>query len=571
MMNRRILLLYFFIPLVTNAQIFLNQTGYHSKASKICLVPNGENFPFFIMNAQTGELEFEGKMEKTIDSMGAFGRGDFSVFAKPGLYHIVINKPVVYTSVPFEISDNIFDDGMKDILAYFQKQRCGNTTLNYLGKSCHLDDSFNRADSSHFDCTGGWHDASDLRKWIDATSFGMHGLMAILKLQSDLNKGEIIEELLWGSQYFLKMQAESGLWMNAPHFRENTRKENVFTDNIPDNLDDRLLDVRNASVSSQFRLVYALAGLAQIPGVEKVYAKTLSSAAKKAFIIANTQKLATTPNDFGCAVLAGIELNNFTGDIQYLNLAAGFADSIVALQVNTNGGSVHGYFWESAKRENYFRHIFDTDMFLIALCEICKNYPAHKNVESWKKSIENYCDGYLKTISGKNSFSLMPYGIYKNQPPGGRPIDSVYYRLTMFQGDYRTHQPSTNVSNWFVGINANITSKAVGLVKSAKLLNRNDYAVLAQRQLDWIMGFNPLGKSTMTGQGEIQAEHYAGGQPFPKTPLLKGGVRNGFTGNEKDEIIEMPGRWQTSEYWTPMVGMTAWLMAELDSFYKGNK
>jgi hypothetical protein len=133
----------------------------------------------------------------------------------------------------------------------------------------------------------------------------------------------------------------------------------------------------------------------------------------------------------------------------------------------------------------------------------------------------------------------------------------------MLPGD-ATHNPSPN---WWVGINANIASHGVGLVRAARVLREPAYAAIAQRQLDWILGCNSFGKSTMTGAGTQQAVHYAGGQPFPKTPPLDGGVRNGFGGDELDRPIEKAGSWQTSEYWTPMTGMTAWLMSELKIYH----
>ena len=46
-----------------------------------------------------------------------------------------------------------------------------------------------------------------------------------------------------------------------------------------------------------------------------------------------------------------------------------------------------------------------------------------------------------------------------------------------------------------MGINANLASTGVGLAKAARLLKDPRLAALAQRQLDWILGVNPVGSS----------------------------------------------------------------------------
>jgi len=47
------------------------------------------------------------------------------------------------------------------------------------------------------------------------------------------------------------------------------------------------------------------------------------------------------------------------------------------------------------------------------------------------------------------------------------------------------------------------------------------------------------------------------------TPYIPGAVLNGIGGDANDMPDLLPGSWQTCEYWTPMIGLTLWLMAEL--------
>jgi hypothetical protein len=57
-----------------------------------------------------------------------------------------------------------------------------------------------------------------------------------------------------------------------------------------------------------------------------------------------------------------------------------------------------------------------------------------------------------------------------------------------------------------------------------------------------------------------------GGEFRPPVPLLPGAVMNGLGGDHDDQPgLITKNNWQQSEYWTPMVAFTSWLMAEITS------
>jgi hypothetical protein len=104
----------------------------------------------------------------------------------------------------------------------------------------------------------------------------------------------------------------------------------------------------------------------------------------------------------------------------------------------------------------------------------------------------------------------------------------------------------------------------VGLFKAARLLKDPGLAVIAQRQLDWILGVNPFNSSTVIGVGRNNPAHYDVSYWFnPGTPVIPGAVMNGIGGTSNDMPDQKPGEWETCEYWTPMVCYTMWLMSEL--------
>ena len=133
---------------------------------------------------------------------------------------------------------------------------------------------------------------------------------------------------------------------------------------------------------------------------------------------------------------------------------------------------------------------------------------------------------YLAAVSKRNSFGLVPFGFFAKTDPGGnRKIGSYWYRYFMPPG-----------SDWWVGINANIGSAGVGLVRAAKILHDPSLRSVAQRQLDWILGGNPFYASTVVGLGYNHPPAFVNGGEFkPPTPRLPGAVMNGLGGTPDDQ------------------------------------
>ena len=65
--------------------------------------------------------------------------------------------------------------------------------------------------------------------------------------------------------------------------------------------------------------------------------------------------------------------------------------------------------------------------------------------------------------------------------------------------------------------------------------------------------------------GYNHPDHYTGASSAfnPPTPVLPGAVMNGLGGDHADQPFMGKGHYNISEYWTPMVAYTLWLMAEI--------
>ena len=157
----------------------------------------------------------------------------------------------------------------------------------------------------------------------------------------------------------------------------------------------------------------------------------------------------------------------------YKNFAVEQASQLKKLQANNQVEDVGGFFYTSSSNQEPYKHIWYGCLEIISLCDLIQTFPTHKDVSSWKEMISDYTNHYLLFMSQKNSFGIVPYGLFSNQDPGGnRKVGKYWYRYFM--------HPELK---WWVGINANIASAGVGLMKAARILNDPKLKALAQSNL----------------------------------------------------------------------------------------
>jgi len=225
------------------------------------------------------------------------------------------------------------------------------------------------------------------------------------------------------------------------------------------------------------------------------------------------------------------------------------------LQATSQTGNTGGFFYTSQTNSEPYKDIWQGPLPFISLCNLAELFPTHPDVETWKDMIKRYSVDYLEFFSQKNSFGIVPYGLYSKENPGGNRKEGIYWYRYFMHPDL----------SWWVGINANLASAGIGLLKAAKILHMPELLSVAQRQLDWITGLNPFNSSTVIGVGYNHPVRMINGNEFrPPTPVLPGAVMNGL-GGDKDDMpyLNEKNNYNQSEYWTPMVAYTLWLMSEI--------
>jgi len=156
----------------TNLYIRVNQVGYRPGDTKIAMAfstsPVGLSFSIHPAGPDA-RAAYEGKA--TVIEGATWGKWtqhaelDFSTFKKPGQYVLRVGDA---SSPVFAIDDKAYEPLPDQLLEFMREQQCGYNP--WLGKSCHTNDGRTAFGplpyGSDLDCTGGWHDAADLLKYL---------------------------------------------------------------------------------------------------------------------------------------------------------------------------------------------------------------------------------------------------------------------------------------------------------------------------------------------------------------------------------------------------------------------
>ncbi len=558
-----------------NINIFVNQIGYTNHSVKKCVAAVDKETRFYVVSAKRNQIVFTGTLLPQKKDFGTFAMGDFSGVTGDGVYFVRTNTG---RSWPFRIGADVYRPLLTSILGYFAKQRCGPSSTGYM-TPCHLDDGIRLDNGRRVDVTGGWHDASDLRKWVGATIYGMIGLVQLYDLAPrGVDRKAVVEELLWGNRYFINMQDSAGFVMS--HVGGDVLEHgdsNRWTDNIPgtggevrtldaqnggasgsvtisgDN-DDRVIQTRPLDRIGQNNFIAAQAHMARIMrGIDADYADRCIEAAERCFDWCQTAGKDETAGELGAAVAAVVALYRATENEFYKAFAVTKTKRLYRMQEKSeHQKAVQGFFHTSLSDTEPHRDIKNGPRHIIAMCDLLELFPKDDYTPMWQEMVSLYTREYLNRMADQNTFGIVPFGLFSRDPGGHRQLDIWWYRYFMLPQD------------WWVGINANLASAGVALARAARVLD--DPALLgpAQRQLDWILGVNPFNASTVEGFGHNHPQRFVNATEFrPATPQITGAVMNGLGGSMDDTPARYDGSYHTAEYWTPMVAYTLWLAGEL--------
>ena len=352
----------------------------------------------------------------------------------------------------------------------------------------------------HVDTVGGWHDAGDLRKWMDVTMLNALGLLAIgrhLESRWDLAGSGIQpleEEVRWGNSYFLKMQdADGRIWADVAGGKNGDNSDNHWTDNVTGTTDDRYLNAEkhglNQAIFSALQAMIAQ----RFKSSDRDYSAKCLSAARKCWH-ANSRGGETA--ELAWWTLAAIELDRAAGDEQAKGTIGDVATSLASLQQTQTGSAtrLNGYWRMSRTNPEPYKQAVYGGIPAFAMLEAARALPNHPEAKRWRDAVRLYIEAYVVPMCARSAYGVMPFGIYRGSPT------AEHYRPIEGDWTYRFFMP-VRKQFWWLGLNAHVTSHALLLAAAAAEFQQRAWRDLAYRQLEWIFGVNPFGASLASGIG----------------------------------------------------------------------
>lgn len=221
---------------IQQSWIRINLLGYPVNGLKVAVWASKlDKVPvlFELIDEQTKKVVYTSLNIKPFGAYGPFkhtARINFSGFKGSGRFFIKadgILSPVVI------INDNVYKGAADFCLRYMRQQRSGFNP--YLKDSCHTHDGFvvsgakaGIKDSTHFDASGGWHDASDYLQYSTTSANAAYHLLMAYRdfpqvftdekqangLDGKNNIADVLDEAKWGLDWLIKMHPKKNIMFN---------------------------------------------------------------------------------------------------------------------------------------------------------------------------------------------------------------------------------------------------------------------------------------------------------------------------------------------------------------------
>ncbi|MDR0938048.1 MAG: glycoside hydrolase family 9 protein [Mediterranea sp.] len=522
-------------------RVIFSTSGYraHSRKSAIAKVP-GNDGTFQLVDADTRQPVYSGRLRKQETYTGHFEVADFTDFRTLGQYRLRVND---VTTMPFGISDDIWDNSAWRVLNFMFVERCGYPVPDKHGV-CHTDLN-GTYDGKQFAVNGGWHDAADMSQQTLQTGEIAMGLLEMsVRAKAKGNRQlqlRLREEAEWGIDYILKTRLGDG-------YRVQTWGTNLWTDGFIGTKDDT--GRRQARVHNRAFENFVFAGIEAYAAMniehDSVLAGFLRKAAKEdfAFALARYDKTgfdeltsgggggdhaAMAPRSQYMANIswAASMLYKLTGEQAYADKAAeAIRYTLRCQRVEPLGDrdQTRGFFYRDLERKSitHYNHQSRDHYYMWALTLLCQTQPTHPEYAKWADAIRLYGD-YLKGIMKYVApYGMVPSGVYHVDEVN----DSVNFYIAQVgirsgaANDYREQLRNgvrldkehylRRFPVWFsFKGNAAVqlaTGKAAALC--AKFLRDDELTDIAEQQLFWIVGKNPFGQSLIWGEGSNYPQLY---------------------------------------------------------------
>ena len=415
---------------------------------------------------------------------------------------------------------------------------------------------------------GGWHSAHDHVRDLPEILHGMFGLLALAEARPDLEPElDLFAELKWGNDYFLSLQDPRGFAYFGVYAKEYFGSYDWWDSA------SYVLRTEPGPRYTQYMFIAAQAALARIyrqrqPG----YASLCLTAAERCFAYWASRPggdWSAEPNryELGAGAYATALLFRATGADRYRSAAREFAAGLLRLQ------TARGYWPERRDQDpdpdpdyNLLNARALYPAFApIGLCEVLRALPADPEAPRWREALARFLQGFGSSYAQANAFGILPHFVYRDpDKPRTRHARGESYRYFI---DPHTvlRCPGTKPIPWQTGNHGIVAGYGAALLAIGNLLQLPEAHLLAQRQLDWILGVNPFDACHVLGFGRNNPVTYPSLDFMPPVPDIVGAGLQGFVGDDSDTPAEVGGYYSNGEFWMPQHAWTVWLLAELSS------
>ncbi|MBR0146241.1 MAG: glycoside hydrolase family 9 protein [Eubacterium sp.] len=468
---------------VTNAQVLeglpdypkvnINQLGYLVDDPKTVVVKTKDATDFKVVDVSSGNTVYEGKLSNyafhaAYDTL--VRQGDFSEVKTPGTYKVVTEEGESYE---FVIGEGLYDDLYAATVRMLFMQRCGMelTTADagaFAHPACHVTEAIVYDDQGlKRDVSGGWHDAGDYGRYVVAGAKAVQDLMLAYEdygvKADDMNIPEsgngvpdILDEARYELDWMLKMQEKSngGVYhkVTCLNFPETVMPEEETA--------ELYLAPISVAATGDFAAVMAKASQVYAP-FDQAFADTCLAAAKDAWGYIRS--------------LDGV----YYGYKNPEEIVTGeYPDAVVADEI----------FWAAA------------ELYLAGYSEIAAD------LEGCLAAV-----GVGSELGWADITGYAYYDLLRQSPEGiDAVMDDVKARFYNRVGQLEEREDTYGLmlyADFPWGSNMTIANHGMLMRMAYNLTGDEHYKSLAKRQLDYLLGENPLGMCFVTGFGVMTPKH----------------------------------------------------------------
>ena len=476
--------------------IMTNQVGYKSDSKKTAVFRNvtGET-EFSVVNADTNQTVFTGNLEsKGHNNLADEDNwtGDFSSVTANGKYYITCGN--LDDSYTFEISDNVYTNLLDGSVRMLYLQRCGVAIQDetFSHEVCHNTLATVYGTDKKIDVSGGWHDAGDYGRYIVPAAKAVADLLyaygenpslygdSIGIPESGNGVPDVLDEVRFELEWMMKMQNENG----GVHHKVSCESFPGYV--MPEKETEPLIVTEiSTTATADFCASMALA-YEYYKDVDSDFASKCLDCAEKAwaFLQQHPEFIFKNPED----IVTGDYGDKYDNDERYWAAAQMYRATGDSKYIE-NISDTTGLDWSTVGDYG--------NIAIVTMKDIDKNSDIYKKAE---KNIITQADKFV-SVSGNTA-----YGV--------------------------------SLSKFAWGSNMTVANSGIILGLAQKLTGEEKYIEGSQKQLDYLLGVNPVGECFVTGYGTVSPENPHHRPSMAKDTAMKGMLVGGVNSALEDSAAK---------------------------------